>query len=168
MTKIVAKPDRRQLRAPEPLSEHMVTTLRSMTTRRVPSSDGGMMLIHPQQVRATEALVAEAKFVLTSYEAQHRADWTEAVRWLALLNSVVANPCGEEDFSIKLSALAYVLGAMPVAVFSSASLQDAMRQFKFWPAASDLIQLLERYQEPMIDTVSNLRKIANGTVGKMV
>lgn len=89
--------------------------------------------------------VAEAKALLAVLDGVPTiADHPEMLaRWLEPLIAGVRNaPTSEAAFAGAASAIGLACSSMPVAVLTQDSQRAALREFKFWPSASDVFDLL--------------------------
>lgn len=64
--------------------------------------------------------------------------------WLEPLVTAVKNPPPEDQYDGRIEAIMRAAGALPLAVLGPVTQAEALKTFKFWPSAAELLELLEK------------------------
>lgn len=105
---------------------------------------------------------AEAQRLLPQVEHLCREpDGRIVAEWCARLVPSVRNPPGQQDLRLKVQAIAMACADLPAAVWTAATLTEAMGAFAFWPAAADVRTLLMPHAERLWRQRDGLKRVAS-------
>lgn len=93
------------------------------------------------------------------------------LNWLRPIAAGVRNSPDETDFAAKAAAIAMACDGLPVHVFNVTTQKLALQEFKFWPSAADVYELLSEMGENSIwgYEMNDLLSVINirGTVAEL-
>jgi len=128
----------------------------------------GMVIAAGPRVPPSGSVIEEAKRILPELERAMQPmpeDLLEDAvsRFLDTLNAAVANPQDEDALTMRKIALAAGCEGFPAMVWSRGAMKLAIQRFKFFPAASEVIALLNDQIGPMRDRLAQIRIVARQT-----
>lgn len=103
---------------------------------------------------------AEAARLLPDMEHLCRPCEAGAINaWCRRLNPAVRNPQAANDLPLRIAAIASACADLPAAVWTSATCDQAMGEFQFWPAAADVRKLLLPHAQVLWAKRDGLRRV---------
>lgn len=107
-----------------------------------------------------------AASALPQFEHACRApDPSVVVAWLSQLAAAVGNSPSPEDFRERANVVVGALADLPACVWTSQTLAEASRSFRFWPSVAELDGLLRPRGESIWRRRDALRRIAEARPG---
>jgi hypothetical protein len=87
------------------------------------------------------------------------ADKQTLAKWLATLGVLCAGQMSADDAKTKIAAYVPLLD-VPAAILTKQTLQDAGREFKWFPSFAELAAFMDRQSWPLRKLAARLRRIA--------
>jgi hypothetical protein len=109
-----------------------------------------------------ETVVAECRRWLASHDASSGyADDGRIQHWLVRLLSGLPGNQSADDVRLKMAAYVFALGDKRAFCFDDATLRLAMKRFKFWPSAAELIEFADEMESRVRRQAQRAQKIAD-------
>jgi len=109
-------------------------------------------LFHPE----AEDGLAELRAMLAA-----RASPEEIAQWIKSLSAAVNNPPDQNTLDLRIPMIVRTLGGrLPACAWTTESLDEAARKFRFFPSIAEIAEHLEPYRTDLLADIEQLERIA--------